>query len=126
MFFTQIVGVLYPASIFYVLMLHRVIPTSLSCVRPGLTKLLLTVIFLLLAFILSGEMQKEGVSCSMLPTTSIIHHASLKLLLIAVTLKQGPLYLGLFYRPPSAARDVLELEQLLLLLLLLLLYTFHS
>ena len=47
------------------------------------------------------------------PTPSIIYHASLELLFIEVTLKQGPLNLGLFYRPLSASQDLLELEQFL-------------
>ena len=45
-----------------------------------------------------------------IPTLSIQHHSTLELLFVELTLKQGPLSIGLLYRPPSADRCLTELE----------------
>ena len=46
-------------------------------------------------------------------TTSIQAHPTLELLTTEVSLKQGPLLLGLYYRPPSAGHSLTDLETFL-------------
>ena len=46
-------------------------------------------------------------------TSSIYSHPTLELLTAELTLKQGPLLLGLYYRPPSASQSLTDLETFL-------------
>ena len=49
-----------------------------------------------------------------LPATTILRHPSLELLFVEISLKQGPISIGLHYRPPSStAHSLTDLEQFL-------------